>query len=229
MQKSYSKVKRINRIRKYELKKMIPKMTSSPEKSLKPAEVVDLKPEDVLKVFKPILPSTLAKELEKAIRNSDEEKIRILMTEVIPILDNYQAKIWNPNFDNEGEQLLWKHEVKKGFIHKETIETWAITNLRAVKIYSASLEIKAIGLAVADAVVMNQYRSSTGSRVGTFIGARGTLFAGVGESTYSSRSQTYGDLVFFLSGREVLRFQVISDPHGVRRMVETLKKQQIRI
>ena len=208
---------------------MNPKMTSSPEKGLKPAEVVDLKPEDVLKVFKPILPSTLAKELEKAIKNSDEEKIRILMTEVIPILDNYQVKILNLNFDNEGEQLLWKHEVKKGFIHKETIETWAITNLRAVKIYSASLEIGAVGLAIADAVVMNQYRSSTGSRVGTFIGARGTLFAGVGESTYSSTSQTYGDLIFFLSGREVLRFQGISDPHGVRRMVETLKKQQIRI
>jgi hypothetical protein len=208
---------------------MIPKMTSSPEKGLKPAEVVDLKPEDVLKVFKPILPSTLAKELEKAIKNSDEEKIRILMTEVIPILDNYQVKILNLNFDNEGEQLLWKHEVKKGFIHKETIEAWAITNLRAVKIYSASLEIGAVGLAIADAVVMNQYRSSTGSRVGTFIGARGSLFAGVGESTYSSTSQTYGDLIFFLSGREVLRFQGISDPHGVRRMVETLKKQQIRI
>jgi hypothetical protein len=76
---------------------------------------------------------------------------------------------------------------------------------------------------------MNQYRSSTGSRVGTFMGARGSLFAGVGESTYSSTSQTYGDLVFFLSGREVLRFQGISDPQGVRRMVETLKKQQIRI
>jgi len=209
-------------------------MTSSPEKSLKPEVEVDLKPEDVLKVFKPILPSILAKELEKAIKSGDGEKIKILMTEVIPILDNYQAKIWNLNFDNKGEQLLWKHEVKKGLIHKETIATWAITNLRAVKLYSPSIEnpkpcIEAVGLAIADTVVMNQYRSSTGSRVGTFMGARGSLFAGVGESTYSSTSQTYGDLVFFLSGREGLRFQGISDPQGVRRMVETLKKQQIRI
>jgi len=202
-------------------------MTSSPEKSLK--EGVDLKPEDILKVFKPILPSTLAKDLEKAIKSGDEEKIKILMSEVIPILDNYQAKIWNMKFDNEGEQLLWMHEVKQGFIHKETIEKWAITNLRAVKINLASLSIEAVGLALADTVVMNQYRSSTGSRVGTFIGARGSFFAGAGESTYSSRSQTYGDLVFLLSGREVLRFQGISDPQGVRRVVETLKKQQIRI
>jgi hypothetical protein len=151
------------------------------------------------------------------------------MTEVMPILDNYQAKIWNMKFDNEGEQPLWKHEVQKGFIHKETIETWAITNLRAVKINSASLKMEVVGLALADAVVMNQHHSSTGSRVGTFIGAKGSLFAGAGESTYSSKSQTYGDLVFFLAGREVLRFQGISDPHGVRRMVETLKKQQMRI
>jgi len=204
-------------------------MTSNPEKGLKPEVEVGLKPEEVLKVFKPILPSALAKELEKAVKNGDEEKIKILMTEIIPILDNYQAKIWNMKFDNEGEQLLWMHEVKKGFIHKETVETWAITNLRAVRINPASLKIEAVGLALADTVVMNQYRSSTGSRVGTFMGAKGSLFAGVGESTYSSRSQTYGDLVFFLSGREVLRFQGISDPHGVRRMVETLKKQQIRI
>jgi hypothetical protein len=213
---------------------MIQNMTSSPEKSLKPEVEISLKPEELLKIFKPILPSILAKELQKAIINSDEEKVKILMAKVIPILDNYQAKIWNLNFDNEDEQLLWRHEVKKGFIHKGTVETWVITNLRAVKLYSASVEkpkpsIEAIGLALADTVVMNQYRSSTGSRVGTFIGARGSLFAGVGESTYSSTSQTYGDLVFFLSGREVLRFQGISDPHGVRRMVETLKKQQIRV
>jgi len=202
--------------------------------NLTPTEDVSLKPQDVLKVFKNILPSTLAKDLEKAIKNGDEDKVNTLMVKVIPILDSYQANIWNLSFDNVGEQLLWKHEVKKGFIHKEIVETWAITNLRAVKLYSASIEnpkphIEVTGLAIADTVVMNQYRSSTGSRVGTFIGARGNLFTGAGESTYSSTSQTYGDLVFFLSGREVLRFQGISDPHGVRRMVETLKKQQIRV
>jgi hypothetical protein len=156
------------------------------------------------------------------------------MVEVIPILDDYQTKVWNLNFNNEGEQLLWMHKVEKGFIHKETVETWAITNLRAVKLCSASvdnpkLRIEAAGLAIADTVVMNQYRNSTGSRVGTFIGARGSLFTGAGESTYSSTSQTYGDLVFFLCGREVLRFKSISDPHGVRRMVETLKRQQTKI
>jgi hypothetical protein len=213
---------------------MIQNMTSSPEKSPKPEVEISLKPEEVLKIFKPILPSIVAKELQSAIKNGDEEKVKILMGEVIPILDNYQAKIWNLNFDNKDEQLLWKHEVKKGFIHKETTETWVITNLRAVKLYSASAEnpkphIEAIGLALADTVVMNQYRSSTGSRVGTFMGARGSLFAGVGESTYSSTSQTYGDLVFFLCGREILRFQGVSDPHGVRRLVDTLKKQQTRV
>ena len=57
--------------------------------NLTPTEDVSLKPQDVLKVFKNILPSTLAKDLEKAIKNGDEDKVNTLMVKVIPILDSY--------------------------------------------------------------------------------------------------------------------------------------------
>jgi hypothetical protein len=129
------------------------------------------------------------------------------MVKVIPILDDYQTKIWNLNFNNEREQLSWMHKVEKGFIHKETVETWAITNLRAVKLYSASVDnpkprIEAVGLAIADTIVMNQYRNSTGSRVGTFIGALGEVYLQALEKTLTQAQVRLMVTWFFFCAEE---------------------------
>lgn len=54
--------------------------------------------------------------------------------EINPFLDKYVAETKNINI-NLGEQILWVYEVTKGVFHKETVEKWVITNLRAFKFY----------------------------------------------------------------------------------------------
>jgi len=144
---------------------------------------------------------------------------------------DYQAKILNRNL-NPGEQILWNHVVKKGVLHKEVAEKWIITNMRAIKQYQVTKEnpqekFLAVGLDVCDVIVMNQFRSSKGDRVGSFAGtySYGGV-AGVGTSVSTSTSRTYGDLVFLYDCKEVFRFPSISDPNGVKRMIQTLGKQR---
>lgn len=184
-----------------------------------------------LKLFRRIIPVELDRELGNAIMENDSEKVRAIVDEKInPILDKYVAETKNMSM-NPGEQTLWVHEVSKGVFHKETVEKWVITNLRAFRFYPQTKDspqgrLAAIGLAISDTVVMNQYRSSKGNRVGTFSGVGGGVFAGSSVSQSRSTSRAYGDLVFLFDGKEALRFQGISDPQGVRRMVETIKKQE---
>jgi hypothetical protein len=185
-----------------------------------------LTPEASLKTFKNILPEDLIKELEKAIKSNDEEKSKTLMEKVKLIVTEYQTKVEKPEL--EDEQVLWRHKVTKGIFHKEVIEDWVITNFRAyIRCYIPKTEMFSVGLAVADTVVMNQHRNSSGNRVGTFTGVGGYGFAGTGISTSSSTSRTYGDLAFFsFGGKQIFCFKNISDPQGVRRMIETIKKQR---
>lgn len=123
----------------------------------------------------------------------------------------------------------------KGLIHKELVEKWVITNFRAFKFFPKTQdrpnnEIRTIGLHISDTVVMNQYRSSSGNRIGNFVGgSSGGGFSGVSISTSKSTSRTFGDLVFLFAGKEVLCFKNISDPSGVRKMIQTLRKQSVSI
>jgi hypothetical protein len=142
---------------------------------------------------------------------------------------NYQAEIVNRNF-NSGEQVIWSHIVKKGIVSKEIAERWIITNMRAIKQFPVTKDnpqerFLAIGLDASDTVVMNQFRRSKGNRVGSFVGSySGGGIVGTGTGLSSSISTSYGDLVFLHNGKEVFRFQGISDPNGINRMVKTLKK-----
>jgi hypothetical protein len=127
---------------------------------------------------------------------------------------------------------IWSHTVKKGIISKEIAERWIITNMRAIKQFPVTKDnpqekFGAIGLDISDTVVMNQFRRSKGNRVGSFVGSYGGGgVIGTGSSISSSTSISYGDLVFLHNGKEVFRFQGISDPNEVNRMVKTLKKQK---
>lgn len=196
----------------------------------------DLQPKlDEVKAFSNIIPDELEMELKKAVKTGDLENAKnIIDTKIQPIIDNYMAKLRGPPL--EGEQILWQHVVTKGIFNKEILEVWRITDFRAflgvpkTKTYFAlnvavDLTVTGVGLVVCDTVVMNQHRKSSGSRVGTFTGVAGGGFVGTGVSSSESTSSTYGDLVFFSNGKEVFRFRSISDPHGVRRLIETIKKQ----
>jgi len=107
--------------------------------------------------------------------------------------------------------------------------------MRAMKRFPVTKEnlqprIIYVGLNISDSVVMNQHRKSQGTRVGNFVGeGSGGSFSGVTAGTSRSTSTTYGDLVFFAKGKEILRFQEISDPHDVHIMIETVKKQRARL
>jgi hypothetical protein len=139
-----------------------------------------------------------------------------------------------PQYDFvKGEQVLWNHRISKGVLHREVVEEWIITNMRVMKRYPESKNnparrISFVGLGTdCDVVVMNQRRQSQGARVGNFVGTApgGGSFGGVTSGTSSSTSRTYDDLVILLGGKERLRFSGISDPHGVKRMIDTMKKQ----
>jgi len=188
--------------------------------------LISLKSEEVLKSVIPIIPEALAKDLAKAIKDNNQEEVDRLTGQIKPIVDAYNAKMTNFNM-NEGEQIQWAHTVTRGMLRKEPVQKWIITNMRAsildlVTKDNPKQKMSSVGLALADVVVMNQRRQSSGDRIGSFVYVRG---AGAGTSTYSSTSRSYGDLVFYLAGREVLRFPGISDPQGVKRMIATLKKQ----
>ena len=144
---------------------------------------------------------------------------------------DYQAKMLNRNF-NAGEQVIWSHTVQKGVFSKETAERWFITNMRAIKQFPVTKDnpqekFSAIGwLDLSDSVVMNQFRKSKGNRVGSFAGVYSTgVFAGTATGVTSSTSMSFGDIVFLHNDREVFRFQGISDPDEVNRLIKTLKKE----
>jgi len=147
---------------------------------------------------------------------------------------NYQVKMLNRNF-NAGEQVIWSHTVQKGVFSKETAERWFITNMRAIKHFPVTKDnpqekFSAIGWQdLSDSVVMNQFRKSKGNRVGTFAGVYGTsVFAGTASGISSSTSMSFGDIVFLHNDREVFRFQGISDPDEVNRLIKTLKKESAK-
>jgi len=147
---------------------------------------------------------------------------------------DYQAKMLNRNF-NAGEQVIWSHTVQKGVFSKETAERWLITNMRAIKQFPVTKDnpqekFLAIGwLDLSDSVVMNQFRKSKGNRVGTFAGVYGTgVFGGTATGISSTTSISFGDIIFLRNDREMFRFQGISDPDEVNRLIKTLKKESAK-
>ena len=148
---------------------------------------------------------------------------------------DYQAKMLNRSL-NAGEQVIWSHSVSKGVFSKETAERWFVTNMRAIKQFlvtkdNSQEKFVALGwLDLSDLLVMNKFRKSKGNRVGSFAGAyAGGPFAGTAAGFSSGTSMIYGDIVFLHDDREVFRFQGVSDPSEVNRMVKTLKKEYISL
>lgn len=175
----------------------------------------------VLNVFKDVLPTYLEAEVKKAIKKGEiPEQLAIQVRDMV---QNYQSKVMSKELLPD-EEILWIHEVEKGIFKKEVIEKWIITNHRIMKVNFETNKAFKIGVLITDVVVMNKHRKSSGSRVGTFTGRGGRGFVGVGVSSTSSKSMTYGDLVFLVAGKEMFRFCGVSDPDGVKRLIDNLKK-----
>ena len=175
----------------------------------------------LLNVFKDVIPANLESELKKAIKKGEiPEQLGLQIKDIV---QNYQEKIMSKELLPD-EEVLWVHEVKKGILKRETVEKWIITNHRIMKLNFEKNQAFKIGVLVTDVVVMNKRRESSGSRVGTFTGRGGRGFVGVGVSSSSSKSMTYGDLVFLVAGKEIFRFYGVSDPDGIKRLIDNLKK-----
>jgi ribosomal protein L40E len=72
-----------------------------------------------------------------------------------------------------------------------------------------------------DVVVMNQRRTSKSNTVGTYARSR-YIVAGTGNT--NTTSSTLGDLVFICGGSPFITFSQISDPHGLARLVKSIKR-----
>jgi hypothetical protein len=134
----------------------------------------------------------------------------------------------------QGEQILWEHDVVTGVFHRETVEEWIITNMRAMKRYPVSKKnlaprVAFVGHSISESIVMNQHRQSQGNRVGNFVGSYSAgSFGGVSSGVSKSTSTNYGDLVFLANDKEMFRFCSISDPNGVNRLVKALRKELLQ-
>ncbi len=177
-------------------------------------------------------------ELREEIAKNLQPLPRVVFTSTQPPTSqeqlNRQAALVNPNF-NRDEQVLWSHRVIKGVFHKEIVEEWIITGLRAIKKYPVTKEnpqerFISISLSDADVVVMRQHRETNGHRVGTFAGTTGGgFFTGTTTGVTHSTGITYGDLVFLQDKKEIIRFSGISDPQDINRMIQTIKKEKTSV
>jgi hypothetical protein len=77
-----------------------------------------------------------------------------------------------------------------------------------------------------DIVVNNQRRVSNSNSIGSYSRSRYNL-SGVGNT--KTTSMTVGDIVFIAEGKPYITFRQISDPHGLARVVKSIRKQQINV
>jgi hypothetical protein len=91
---------------------------------------LNFKPDEALKIFKPIIPKDIANQFEKAIRS--EVANEVVLAKVQSIIKEYMTKVYSTLLA-DGEQVLWRHNVEQGgHFHKEVIEKWIVTNFKAM-------------------------------------------------------------------------------------------------
>ena len=76
-------------------------------------------------------------------------------------------------------------------------------------------------------VVKDKRRSTSTQRIGVYTGKIADLLGVIGVGVSKSKSETIGDVMFIREGRALVRFTGISDPDGIKRLVEVLKKKKI--
>lgn len=123
----------------------------------------------------------------------------------------------------DGENILWSHEEKKGLIRKTVVSTWAITNYRVFIFNEEVQKMRSFMLMrdIDDVVVMNSHRSSQSIGYGSY--------RGVAVRYSNTKSKTIGDVSFLNNGVKVITFGQIADPSGVAKMVKSIRKTMYSI
>jgi hypothetical protein len=179
-----------------------------------------------LDTYKDVIPNNIVNKARQVIttgKADNPDEAVIMLNEVVKITRNYISMMKSPIGSIPDEQTLWIREETKGTFKKVKVKTWGITNKRVYLFNHQTQKFFACGLIIMDTLVMNTQRISNGNRVGNYVGVKGI---GTSYSSVQSNSETYGDLVFLIQGKEIIRLFGISDPQGVKRLIDTVKKQQ---
>lgn len=124
-----------------------------------------------------------------------------------------------------GEEFVWSLTHQKGIFTKHATRLFGITNYRILQydLENSILEGLLMMSNLEDIVVMNTHREYNSQHVGTY----GSFARGFGTSSGHStgRSISVGDIVFMSEGKPIIRWQGISDPNGLKKLVTAIKKE----
>lgn len=171
-----------------------------------------------------------SKLLEKIREAKNMKELKLLAVQLTAIMFQFQnislevGELLNKKEILKDEEVLWQYELTKGFFTKKPIELSEVTNKRVFIIDYEEDTINSIPInLIEDVVIMNKRRTSENQRFGTFTGGYG--HGGTSFSMGSSKSQNIGDVCIMFKGKIKLRFNGVSDPDSIKKLVFSVKKQ----
>lgn len=172
----------------------------------------------VMNEMRGVIPHDVEGEWEIVARAGDQIAVNEFReSRLAPVLRAHYRMLDNPGL-NPWEEIQWKHDVRRGRARKVLVESWVLTNMRAMIVSPATKHaprsLKAVALSTAVTLVLDSNRESGAGRNGK---------TGDGGSQVTAARR--GDLVLYHNGKEALRFRDISDPHKMKRMIDALKEQ----
>lgn len=123
---------------------------------------------------------------------------------------------------SDSESVLWKNELKTGFIHRKVIQSLSVTDYYVVMEKKGEPTVKIPISTLSDVVVMNVHREGHSYHTGYGSGRRYYRTYG-GFSTFNSRQ--VGTVVFMVNGVARLTWNGVQDPQGLRNLVRAQMKR----
>lgn len=121
----------------------------------------------------------------------------------------------------EGEQLFWKMADVKGFFTRRVVTGYLITNYRCF-VWDAEENVVRASVPVSrcEAIVSFMHRGVRSMRGGRFLQPPPM---GEREVDDQDRLTTIGDVSFRVGDKTVMIFREVTDPEGVKRLVDSLR------
>jgi len=117
------------------------------------------------------------------------------------------------------ERILWSRDIKRGIIHKQVTVQERITNKRIFQYDVGTHKFSQISMAGNfDVVISNPHRDSQSYGGGMYGG-------GVYTGSRSGTSRTIGCLDVLKDGVRYIRFSKVSDPQGLKQLINTVKHE----
>lgn len=151
--------------------------------------------------------------------------------------DDGQLKCVNCNpflpLKTEKENILWYRISNKGLLDRKLVHFEVVTNFR---VYFYDIKDGTFdGMEITrndDVVVNNQKRISESQRDSSSSGFSRGYFVGSSQGISTSESQTIGDVNLLNNGEIIFKFNSVSDPHGLAKLIKHVidtKEELIRL